>query len=59
MLKRSIALELAYQRRLGQLDASDEEHVDVENEARRWAEMHYRDENYNFIEGADKVTEIN
>ena len=55
-LKKEIALQLAYQRRLGQLDASD---VDREEKAREWAELHYRDDTYNFIDEASKITKLN
>lgn len=56
MLKRAIALELAYQRHLGHLEKSDDFDGNRENEARKWAEDHYRDEG--FIESAEKIIEL-
>lgn len=53
MIKRAIALELAYQRRLGQLDAPD---VDREEKAREWAESHYNDDR--FMESAEKIMDL-
>jgi len=61
MIKRTIALQLAYQRRLGQLEKEpisplEEEVMNKEEEARRWAEQNYRERE--FISEAQKIIEL-
>ncbi len=61
MIRRTIALQLAYQRRLGQLQREDispleEEVMNKEEEARKWAEQNYREDQ--FMSEAEKIIEL-
>lgn len=51
-LKKLIAIELAYQRRLGNWEASD---CEREEKAAEWAKEHYDDDLYGFTERAETI----
>lgn len=53
MNQRTVALELAYQYRMGKLESIMDPSMNRENEARGWAEQHYTEDR--FMEDAERL----